>query len=200
MKTGLYGGTFDPIHKGHLHAARKVLKLLKLDQILFIPAASPPHKKESHITSFEKRMEWLKKSIEGQKKFSCSDIENRESLSYTVDLCRSLKENSEDEFYFIMGSDMSGSLSTWKDPEIFLKLVKPVVLIRKGCIVEIDPNLPEELKNTLAASVLEFDTLPISSTQIRQLIKMKQSIKGLVAEAILKDVEKTFLNQKKQAI
>jgi nicotinate-nucleotide adenylyltransferase len=135
MKWGLFGGTFDPIHFGHLRAAEEMMEIFKLNRIIFVPSSHPPHKLEAEITSFYHREQMVRMSIEGNVNFSFSDVENlREGKSYSVQTVEYiLNKYMEDlELYFIVGQDAFQAVTTWKDWEKLLLLCNFTVMTRPG--------------------------------------------------------------------
>jgi len=125
MQIGLFGGTFNPIHRCHLLVAEEIQKRMDLDQILFIPTGSPPHKKGGEILQSRHRLEMVRLAIRSHKKFSLSNIEvDRLGESYTVDTIDSLNltHYRRDHLYFIIGLDAFLEFSTWKDPSRLLSL------------------------------------------------------------------------------
>ena len=117
MKIGFMGGSFDPVHAGHLRAAEEISEKLELDEVVFIPALISPHKNSETITDSSHRLNMLNLSIKASPHFKISDMElRREPPSYTVDTLRSLNEsNLEDRHYFIMGSELFAEIDMWKD-------------------------------------------------------------------------------------
>ncbi|MDD5501774.1 MAG: nicotinate (nicotinamide) nucleotide adenylyltransferase, partial [Candidatus Omnitrophica bacterium] len=117
MKIGVIGGTFNPVHIGHLILAEEAREKLGLDKVILIPTAMPPHKDASGIAPAEDRLKMLKLSVKGNKFFSVSDMEiRRRGRSYTIDTLRELKRRfARDEIYFIIGSDLLKYLNEWKD-------------------------------------------------------------------------------------
>jgi len=116
MKWGLFGGTFDPIHFGHLRAAQELIELLNLDRVIFIPAALPPHKTARVITPFEHRLQMLQLAISGKDQFSFSDVENlRPGKSFSIDTVRYFLDSRDKslEFFFITGQDAFDAITTW---------------------------------------------------------------------------------------
>jgi len=114
---GVLGGTFDPIHNGHLHLARQIKEAFHLDQILFLPAYIPPHKQDYPVTSAHHRLFMLQLATRNQADYAISSIElDRKGTSFTIDTLRALKiENPGQSFHLIMGSDTFREFSTWKD-------------------------------------------------------------------------------------
>jgi nicotinate-nucleotide adenylyltransferase len=192
-KIGILGGTFDPIHLGHLVLAEQVKEKLQLDQVIFMPSASPPHKTKRKLSSAKDRFQMTKLALENNPTFLVSDIElNRGGLSYTVDTLKQLKKQYPDsEIYFLTGSDVLNEIQTWKDPEQIYKLVKVVIAIRP-CFDSFDS------KNHFAKKsiIVPITGIDISSTQIRERVKKKQSIKYLVPAKVEEYIKKKKLYQR----
>jgi nicotinate-nucleotide adenylyltransferase len=189
-KLGVLGGTFDPIHMGHLVLAEQVREKLQLEQVIFIPCASPPHKTEQELSSAKDRFEMTKLALEGSPYFLVSDIElKREGLSYTIDTLRKLKElYKNSEIYFFTGSDVLNEITTWKDPEEIYKLAKIVIGIRPG-FDKFDPENHFARKST----IVNITGVDISSTQIREKVKKGESIKYLVPLKVEEYIKKKNL-------
>lgn len=135
MKWGLFGGTFDPIHFGHLRAAEELLALLGLDRVIFIPAAFPPHKTARRITPFEHRLQMVRLAIAGNDSFSLSDAESRrQGKSYSIDTVRHFLASPDPnlELYFITGRDAFDAITTWHEWETLLSLCHFIVMTRPG--------------------------------------------------------------------
>ncbi len=117
MKIGVLGGTFNPVHAGHLILAEEMREKLGLDQVVFIPTCIPPHKQAKGIAPADDRMAMVKLAIKGNRSFSVSDVEiKRQGASYTIDTIRQLKKSyPRDELIFIIGSDLLKYLDDWKD-------------------------------------------------------------------------------------
>jgi nicotinate-nucleotide adenylyltransferase len=189
-KLGVLGGTFDPIHMGHLVLAEQVREKLQLEQVIFIPCASPPHKTEQELSSAKDRFEMTKLALKGNPYFSVTDIElKREGLSYTVETLRELKElYKNSEIYFLTGSDVLNEITTWKDPEEIYKLAKIVIGIRPG-FDKFDPENHFARKST----IVNITGVDISSTQIREKVKKGESIKYLVPLKVEEYIKKKNL-------
>ena len=174
---GILGGTFDPIHLGHLILAKQLAEKLKLDKVLFIPSASPPHKDLSEVSDAKIRFEMTKLAVEDNHLFSVSDIElKREGRSYTVITIQELKKLYPDsEPYLLGGSDILDEINTWKEPEKIFELIKVVIGVRPG-FNKIDKD-NEFLKKSI---VYPINGLEISSSQIREKVKKGESIRYLV--------------------
>ena len=135
MKTGILGGTFDPIHQGHLALARAAKKQYRLDKILFIPALIPPHKTgRRDMTPAPYRYRMVEMAISNEPDFEVSDIEfNRPEISYTVETLRDLKKrHPKDEFFLITGSDTAAEIPGWREPEEIFRMASILVARRPG--------------------------------------------------------------------
>lgn len=215
MKWGLLGGTFDPIHFGHLRAAEEMLKIFDLNRIFFIPSSRPPHKLEAEITSFYHREQMVRMAIEGNVSFSFSDVENlKEGKSYSVETVEYiLNKYMEDlELYFIIGQDAFEAITTWKDWEKLLLLCNFAVMTRPG-------YEQRGLKNILPAefsSRFSFDEeingykgptgnfiyfrhvtyMDISSSRIRKMISNGESIRYLTPDNVRNYILKNSIYMK----
>jgi nicotinate-nucleotide adenylyltransferase len=129
MKLGIFGGSFDPIHYGHLLLAESAREQLALDQVWFIPAAVAPHKQSKTATSSKQRIEMLELAIAGHEAFRLSTLEiDRGGVSYTVDTLQDIHEQlPEAELFLLMGADSLADLLTWREPERICELAWPVV-------------------------------------------------------------------------
>ena len=177
-RIGVYGGSFNPPHLGHIFAARKAQQLLGLDKVLLIPAAIPPHKAVAEGSpDGETRLALTKLAIAGEAGMEVSRIElDRPGPSYTVDTLRTLREcYPQDALYLLMGTDMFLSFFQWRDPEHIARLAVPVCMAR----VRTDEALSAQLLAQQAAMeaafgvrpiVLQNDCLEISSTEARRLL------------------------------
>lgn len=169
------GGTFDPIHLGHLQCADVVQKKFNLEKVLFIPAGIPNFKQDKKLASSKNRLEMCKLAIAdfGNPTFDVSDTEiNRKGVTYTVD---TLKEFSEYDIYFITGTDSAATLEQWHNYEEILKLCTVVAVTRKG-----------DVKHKLNPKILliKADVIEVSSTQIRSLSNIKNYVTPSVYEYI----------------
>ena len=194
-KIGVMGGTFDPIHIGHLIAARAALESFALDRVIFIPAALPPHKMTRRVASPEHRLSMVKAAIEGEKDFSVSDMEfRRQGPSYTVDTAAELKKIYNDaEIYFIIGTDSANELDTWYEAEKLIKECRFVALSRPGA--KLDPAALMAAFGEYARHVREL-TMPgidISSTLIRERIRKNLSVRHFVPDKVADYIEKEGL-------
>lgn len=188
QKIGIMGGTFDPIHTGHLVIAEAVRMEYLLDKVLFIPSASPPHKQDSCVTDAQARYTMTILATNSNPYFFVSDIElRRQGPSYTIDTIKSLIElyGKRTDFFFITGADAIQELPTWKDIDDLLELCNFVAAARPGCINSID-NIVSFFgeKGRQRIHQLEAPELEISSTDIRERIRSGKSIKYIVPESV----------------
>ena len=188
MKIGLLGGTFDPIHMGHLIIAEEVRLKLDLNEVLFIPAGQPCLKSERSIAPGEHRLEMLKLAMEANPHFKVSASElRRPGPSYSVDTVSALRDElgAEVELYFIVGFDALAELPIWKEPSQLLDLCQ-VVGVRRPGYAELDWQSLEQAIPGISSRVIVVDVpqIDISSTQIRQRLAKGLSIRHLVPEAV----------------
>lgn len=186
MKIGILGGTFNPIHIGHLILAEEIREKLELDRIIFVPTFMPPHKNNSDIAPARDRHKMIKAAIKGNKHFLVSGIEiKRKGSSYTIDTIRELKKvYPADELYFITGSDLLKYLDAWKDLSEILKQVKFVVATRPGYPLE---KIPAYI------STVSIRAVDVSGFEVRQAIKENKSFRYLVPEAVYSYIVKNKL-------
>lgn len=182
-KIGIMGGTFDPIHNGHVWTAKSIYEMLDLDQVIFIPAFIPPHKQGQNYVAAEHRYAMTALAIEGYPNFSVSDMEiKRNSVSYTFDTISALKEEyPEAELYFIIGADTVHQLPSWYRINELIRLTTFVAADRPGYHNAID-TVVDKLGNISREKIILLDTpdLSISSTEIRSRVKNKESLEELV--------------------
>ena len=178
MKIGILGGTFNPIHIGHLVLAEEVLQKLRLDKILFIPAYLPPHKEEKELLDGKERMKMVRLAVKGNPRFEAADIEiKRKGKSYSIDTLKGLrlKYPPGNKFFFILGSDSLGYLDSWKDIDSVLKLAKFVIASRPGYALKNPP------KGILPVAI---ESLDVSGFCIRQRMKRNESVRYLLHPAV----------------
>lgn len=185
MKVGVFGGTFDPIHYGHLITAVAVKEIRGLDKIIFIPSFIAPHKLDILSSFPEHRLEMLKRAIKEVPYFDYSDFEiKKKGVSFTIDTLKFLK-NKYNDIELIVGYDNLLEFSTWKDPGEILKMIKLVVLKRK---VQKEPV--EKDKFFYSSEIIETPTIEISSTKIRKRVRDNLPINFLVPDSVLEYINK----------
>jgi nicotinate-nucleotide adenylyltransferase len=201
MKLGLLGGTFNPIHLAHLRIAEEACEAGGLDQIVFIPAADPPHKQLVRDVSFDQRAWMVQQAIAANPRFGFSDIEMRRSgKSYTVHTLQILQqERPDDELYFIIGSDSFLDLGLWHRYEKLFNLASLIVIERPGKII-LNPlqQLPESVRSDFLlerSDLLRHRSgtticfcqgvhLDIASSRLRELLADGRSIRYLVPPVV----------------
>ncbi len=185
MKIGVLGGTFNPVHLGHLILADEAREKAGLDKIIFVPANLPPHKDSADVASAADRLNMLKLTIKANRNFGVSDIEiKRKGISYTIDTARQLKADYPlDELYFITGSDLLTYLDAWKDLPEILKIVKFIVATRPGYALEKIPSY---------ITTIPIRAVDISGVEIRKAAKAGKSFRYLVPDAVYE-----YINQRK---
>lgn len=178
------GGTFDPIHNGHLVAASEVAAALNLDEVLFVPTGDPWQK--DCVTQTSRRYLMAEIATASNPRFKVSTVDiDREGATYTVDTLRDLHEQYPDsELFFITGADAISSISTWKDVDDLWSLAKFVAVTRPGHQLEV-PDAPAG-----AIQILEIPALSISSTDIRERIAGGKPIWYLVPDGIVQFIAK----------
>ena len=184
----IMGGTFDPIHYGHLVAAEQVRHEFQCDKVLFIPAARPPHKENKVISSVEHRLKMTELAVQSNRFFEVSTVEiDRPGPSYTIDTVKKLHERYKPEnLYFITGADAVLEIITWKNVEELLSLSYFVAATRPGYDIT---NLQEKLHMLPKACFQKIvqvyvPALAISSTDIRRRVREKEPIKYLLPESV----------------
>ena len=188
MRLGVMGGTFDPIHLGHLRAAESARSELGLERVVFVPARTPPHR-EPPVASAWDRFAMVAVATAGHDAFVASEIElEREGPSYTVDTIAALREDGGEDPVLIVGADSFAEMAGWKDAKRLLALCSVAVVPRPGASVA----------NALGATgarvlVLEGPALPISSTEIRRRVAERRSIHYFVPTVVAEYVEKRGL-------
>ncbi len=195
MDIGIMGGTFDPIHMGHLIMAQQVKQQFQLDKILFIPTGSPSHKRHVEVTDSMHRYTMTKLAICDNDDFEITDYEiKKEGITYTFDTITHLRQVYNANLYFIIGDDSLLSLLQWYKATELLKLCKFVVVSRPSYDNEEVIKQIQFLTNNHKAEILhlEFLDIGISSTQIREKVYNSQSIKYLVP-----DVVQNYINRHK---
>ncbi len=184
---GIFGGTFDPPHLGHLIVASDVCLGLELDRLLFIPAAVPPHKQALVEASAKQRLAMVRAAIQGDPRFQADDLElRRAGPSYTVDTLRALHERFPgSELYFLLGADALREIHTWREPEEIARLARLVVFARGGEAAQGQSRLPVR-----SVPVTRVD---ISASEIRHRVRAGVCIRYLVPEAVREIIEREKL-------
>jgi nicotinate-nucleotide adenylyltransferase len=198
MRIGLFGGSFNPIHFGHLRGAEEVREALALDLVYFIPAASPPHKPDATLAPPDHRLHMVQLATKGNRHFMVSDVEIRRSgRSFTIDTIRHFiaSMRGQPEFFLLMGGDQFAELETWKDCDELARLCNVVVHTRQADHVGPSAHLPLAVLNRFGyaqsenhyvhpsghcLSFVQTTFLPISATLIRGILHQRKSIRYLL--------------------
>ena len=178
VKIGIYGGTFNPVHTGHIHAAKQATEILGLDKLIMIPDRIAPHKEiPAGSPTPEQRLQMLRIAVEGEPKIEVSDIElKREGKSFTYLTVEALSElYPEAELYLLMGTDMFLSFHTWREPQRITEKATLAVMYRgeKGEQEKIDACKARMEAEGVRVALVKNETIPISSTQLRRLIAFR---------------------------
>jgi nicotinate-nucleotide adenylyltransferase len=168
VKIGFLGGSFDPVHFGHLGAAQDAFEQCQLDRLILVPAAQAPLKPNAPVASAEDRLAMLRLATEGDPRFAISDYELRQGgVSYTIDTARHFRRiYPEDRLFWIVGGDQLGKMSRWKDSEELARTVEFIVLERPGHPADTAPEIAGLRLHRSAGHLIE-----ISSTELRDRVK-----------------------------
>jgi nicotinate-nucleotide adenylyltransferase len=209
-RLGVLGGTFNPIHLGHLRAAEEVAEALGLEHVLLVPSAQPPHKPSGvgdPIAPGERRLAWVQAACADNPRLAACDLEiARGGPSYTVDTLRALAEQAAPARpVFIIGSDAFAELGTWREPKQLFALADFAVMARPGTPGALAEWIPEVLRGDLELApggasarhratggglrAVAISALDISSSDIRERVRRGLSIRYLVPEAVRRDIE-----------
>ncbi|NLN14458.1 MAG: nicotinate-nucleotide adenylyltransferase [Tissierellia bacterium] len=188
MKIGIMGGTFNPIHHGHLILSEYIRTEAGLDKIVFIPTGLPPHKVGEEVLEGRIRLEMVQLAIRNNPYFAWSDMEiRRKETSYTIDTIGELKRlYDKAQLYLIIGADNLLSIHTWKDYKRVLEEVNIIVANRLGSKRLLVVEEIERLNNSLGVNIKNINSpiIEISSTEIRERVRQNKSIKYLVPELV----------------
>jgi nicotinate-nucleotide adenylyltransferase len=184
MKIGLYFGSFNPVHVGHLIIASHVANNTDLNQVWFVVSPQNPFKQSTSLLNEYNRLHMINAAIEGENKLRASSAEFKlPRPSYTVDTLAYLKEkHPENEFSVIVGSDSFQNMDKWKNYEVIIKNHKIFIYQRPGF----------DVKNEIGADIVQLEAplLEISSTRIRNMVKEKRSIRFLVPDAVKDEIDR----------
>ncbi|RME85314.1 MAG: nicotinate (nicotinamide) nucleotide adenylyltransferase [Planctomycetota bacterium] len=189
MEIGILGGSFNPIHLGHLYIAQEVCKKKNLDKVLLVPSKIPPHKDKSDLLPAPLRLKMVQRAVEDYPNLEVSPIEiNRPGVSYTIDTIREFQQEfPNDLFYFIIGSDMLEGLHSWRDIHHLLELCPFLIVHRPDYPIQwnlLNSFSPEEIKK-LQQGIVEIKPVEISSTMVRKAMKEGKDLTHLVPPGII---------------
>jgi nicotinate-nucleotide adenylyltransferase len=187
LRVGIFGGTFDPIHQGHMIIAEQVMGELDLSRVVFVPGGVPPHKEASSVrASAEDRFDMVEAAVASNERFLVDRVEvDSGRPMYSVETVRLLKERSpDDEWYFIGGADEVSNLLTWMEPDRLLEEVVMVAATRPGYDLGKLQHLEAGLRNFDRIFPVECTRVDISATGIRRRILQGKSVRYLVPEGV----------------
>ena len=195
MRIGIFGGSFDPVHYGHLILAENCREQAALDQVWFVPSAIAPHKRDGATLTDRQRTELIKLAVGGHDAFIVSDLElQRGGVSYTVDTLTEIHDqHPDDELFILIGADSLHQLDTWREPARICELAIPLVVGRPGA-KPVDPDslsrfVDEDRLKAIKRYQIESQLIDISSTDIRRRVSEGRSIRYLTPRAVEKYIE-----------
>jgi nicotinate-nucleotide adenylyltransferase len=189
-RVGIFGGTFDPIHLGHLILAEQCREQVGLDQVWFVPAARPPHKLDRPLTRFDQRVEMIALAIAGQPSFRIDELEkDRAGPSYTADTLGELRRQHPDcEFCLMFGADTIADLPNWRDPSRVVAQAGLAVSGRPGHAIPTAEQVRAMLRDcdpsALRYQAVESPLIDISSRDLRSRVALGKSIRYMVPRAV----------------
>ena len=180
-RIGIFGGTFDPVHSGHLIMAQEAVARLKLDRMLFVAANRPSHKRAPGLAAIEHRMAMLRLATRGNARFEVSRLEaDRVGRSYTVNTLEALHRSSDGDLYFLMGQDSLEEFGRWMNPERILELARLVVVPRGDHDM---PSLPPSFRRRVI--YVKPPRIGICSTEIRRRLKRGLPVRYWTPDLVL---------------
>jgi nicotinate-nucleotide adenylyltransferase len=198
-RIGILGGSFDPIHAGHLSVAQQVADRLKLDEVVLVPAGDPPHKHRKKLAPAADRLAMVKLAVRGLARLAVSDLElRRTGPSYSLDTVRALKAElgAEHEYFFIVGADTVGELPDWHRARELVAETAFAVAVRPGFepdFARAEKELGPAAAAKLRAALVEIQPCDISSTVVRQRIAAGENVTGLVRRDVAEYIAKRGL-------
>jgi nicotinate-nucleotide adenylyltransferase len=195
MRLGLFGGSFDPVHYGHLLLAETCRETLHLDEVWLIPAATPPHKQSQERAAGKHRLQMIELALAGHEQIRASSIEiDRGGVSYTVDTLADVHElQPQATLFLLMGADSLRDLPTWREPEQICSLCYPAV-VRRGGMPEPDfsvlaPLVSSERLAMIKSAQVEMPAIELSSTDLRERAAAGKSLRFRTPRAVEKYIE-----------
>ena len=195
MRLGVFGGSFNPVHYGHLLLAETCREALELNQLWFVPAAIAPHKQDQQTASADARIAMLELAIGGHPDLSVSKIEvDRGGVSYTIDTLREIRgQLSEVDIFLLMGADSLHDLPSWREPKAICTESTPVVVVRGGSPTPnfsvLDDVVGKSRRIEIESSAVELPAIELSSTEIRQRTSTGKSIRFRTPRAVESYIE-----------
>ncbi len=180
-RVGVFGGTFDPVHNGHLLMAQEAVVRLKLDRLLFVAANRPSHKRTPGLADVEHRLAMLRLAIRGNPRFEVSRLEaGRGGVSYTVQTLESLRRSTHADLFFLMGQDSLEEFTRWREPGRIVELARLIVVPRGDLDM---PSLPASLRRRVV--YVKPPRIGICSSEIRRRLKRGLSVRYWTPDAVL---------------
>ena len=187
-KIGIMGGTFDPIHNGHLMLGEEAYRQFALDLVVFMPTGNPPHKRKQQIADAVYRKEMVEAAVADYPYFFCSEMElKRQGMTYTAYTLTQLRgEQPETEFYYIVGADSLEQMDSWYHPEIIFEQAIILAAMRETQTMEEVSVAIKQLEEKYHACIfpLRGPLMPVSSSEIRRKIRVGESVKPYLPEAV----------------
>ena len=195
IKVGIMGGTFDPIHIGHLILAMEAINYKNLDEVRFIPTGNPNFKQDKNVTDKQKRFEMVKIATQDNKKFNVCDYEiNKNGVTYSWETMKYLRENYDYDFYFIMGEDSLMSVETWENAEDFLENTKILACIRRQEeMSKLDVKIDDLKSKGYFVEKIPTSFIDISSTKIREKVQTNQDFRYFVPNQVFEYIVRNKL-------
>jgi nicotinate-nucleotide adenylyltransferase len=206
-RVAIYGGTFDPVHNGHVEVARRVQKLFELDEVIFVPACVPPHKRNANITSAFHRFAMLALATKADQRLLVSTVElDAPERPYAVDTVARMKSEGE-RLFFLVGADSWAEITTWYQWQQLLTMCDLIVVTRPGCLIDSQPGIDvvdiRGMKAQAVVDLLSRDTDPqvfvtdaamvdVSATKIRAAAESdnRELLAAMVPTAVANYIEK----------
>jgi nicotinate-nucleotide adenylyltransferase len=181
-RVGVFGGTFDPVHNGHLIMAQEAVVRLKLDRMLFVAANRPSHKRAPDLADVEHRIAMLRLATKGNRSFEVSRVEaDRGGFSYTVNTLETLRRTIRGDLFFLMGQDSLADFASWREPDRILELARVVVFPRGDGDM---PSLPQSLRRRVL--YVKPPRIGISSTEIRRRFRRGLPVRYWTPDLVLR--------------
>lgn len=179
-KIGLFGGSFDPVHNGHLALAERAVEFAGLEMVLFIPTANPPHKIGRKLTEFDLRRRMVELAIDGCPRFHLSLFEKKDRVTYTYESVEHFRDIGypREKLHYLMGGDSLAEILDWKKPEIIFRYATVIALSRPG-YGGIAPFPPDA-----AVIIINRGKSPVSSTAVREAVRESGSIRDMVPAGV----------------
>jgi nicotinate-nucleotide adenylyltransferase len=188
-RIGVFGGSFDPVHQGHLIMAAEALDRLRLDELLFVPARRPSHKRARKLSPVEHRIAMLRLAVRGEPRFRVSRIEaDGDDVNFTVRTLEVLARQERADYYFVMGQDSLEEFPGWHEPDRILALARLAVVPRgEGELSALPPPLRRR------AVFLRAPRIGVSSSEIRRRLKRGLSVRYWIPDSVLSYIQRHAL-------